>query len=249
MLGFLVYASIPLTAEPAPLQAARDNPAFTLVETADSVVLSPAGSGSDDPAGSTTAENTAENTGLVLLTGARVDPAAYVSKLSGLAEAGITVVIARPILGFAIVEWRPISDFTALAPGVDTWVVGGHSLGGVRACQYLADQEAAGSQSAGAGTEVSGLVLFASYCAADVSGATLPVLSIAGTEDGLSTPAKIEAAAGRLPASASFIEIEGANHGGFGDYGAQPGDGTATANDADVTEAITAAVVEFVERD
>ena len=78
------------------------------------------------------------------------------------------------------------------------------------------------------------LVLFASYCANDLSGSALPVLGLAGSEDGLSTPQKIADARHLLPADATMVEIPGASHASFGDYGPQPGDGTPTATDAEV---------------
>jgi pimeloyl-ACP methyl ester carboxylesterase len=237
VLGFVVYASIPMTAEAGPLDAVRTNSAISTVETADSLVLSP-----------TTANDT--GIGLVFIAGARVEPAAYAAKLSGLAESGVTVAIVRPVLGFAILEWRSLSTFTDLAPGVETWFVGGHSLGGVRACQYLADYETDNAADANAdgvdAAPLAGLILFGSYCAADVAAGSLPALSIAGSEDGLSTPDKIADAAGLLPTSTTFTEIDGANHASFGDYGVQPGDGTATATDAEVTAAITAAALDFM---
>lgn len=169
--------------------------------------------------------------GLVFFAGARVDPAAYADTLSGVAASGITVVIARPTLNFAILETRPLATWQALAPGVDRWAVGGHSLGGVRACMYAASDE------------VSGLVLFGSYCAVDLAGSKLPVLSLAGGNDGLSTEAKIADAAPLLPSNARFETIPGAAHAQFGDYGTQPGDGPHEADDAEVREAITDAVL------
>jgi hypothetical protein len=87
--------------------------------------------------------------------------------------------------------------------------------------------------------ETDGLVLFGSYCANDLSASTLPVLSIGGSEDGLSTPEKIASAAGLLPESAEFVEIDGLNHAGFGDYGMQSGDGVATISRAEGRAAIT----------
>lgn len=225
--AFLAWASSPMTAEAGPLARTEAASTYLFTETVDGVVLHPV-----SPNG----------TGLVYLAGARVEPAAYANKLSGLAEAGITVVIARPTLNFAIFETRPLAEFEALAPGVSRWFVGGHSLGGVRACQYAADPLAADSEV----DAVAGLILFGSYCAADLSASGLPVLSIAGEFDGLSTPAKIEAAADLLPADTRFDTIPGAVHGQFGDYGVQPGDGSPTTTDAQVRAAITADVLPFV---
>lgn len=224
--AFLAYASSPMLAEPGPLAAARADRSFALSESADGVVLAPR-----HPNG----------TGLVFIAGARVDPAAYAHKLSGIADAGVTVVIARPILNFAIFETRPLSSFEGFAAGsgVTRWYVGGHSLGGVRACQYAAD--------AAPGT-VAGVIFFGSYCAADLSHTDLPVLTLSATHDGLSTPAKIAAARSLLPSSAQLVRLPGATHAQFGDYGLQPGDGTAAsgATDTRAEREITAAVLAFL---
>ena len=161
-------------------------------------------------------------TGLVFVPGAKVDPYAYMHKLSGIVEDGATVVITKPTLNLALADLRPLETFTDAAPDVDQWFVGGHSLGGVKACQYAGD------------SDVSGLVLFGSYCASDLSGSGLAVLSFVAENDGLSTPEKIVDAAGFLPDDAVTIDIPGANHADFGDYGVQPGDGESVADDAEV---------------
>jgi pimeloyl-ACP methyl ester carboxylesterase len=89
---------------------------------------------------------------------------------------------------------------------------------------------------------VVGLILFGSYCANDLSSSNLAVLSISGSDDGLSTPDKIADAAANLPADATFVEIDGANHASFGDYGVQPGDGTATISSEDMRDRITSII-------
>ena len=90
-----------------------------------------------------------------------------------------------------------------------------------------------------------GLVLFGSYCANDVSESGLKVLSISGSDDGLSTPQKIESAAHLLPSDAVFVEIKGANHASFGDYGVQPGDGTAAISSEQMQAELTRVLVAF----
>src|SRR5690606_26327528 len=133
--------------------------------------------------------------------GTRAPITAYADKLSGVAASGVTVVIARPTLGFAILETQPLATWQGLAPGVARWAVGGHSLGGVRACMYAADPA----------NQVTALVLFGSYCSVDLSGAALPALSLAGENDRLSTPAEIADAAHLLPADAVFETIPDAS--------------------------------------
>lgn len=206
-----------MAAEPGPLASVTDDPAISVTEIDGSLVLSPSGEPSD--------------TGLVFIPGAKVEPSAYAAKLSSLVtDSNMTVVIPQPLLNLAFFDTRTVDDYAKAAPDITTWAVGGHSLGGVRACQ-LADSP-----------EVSGLLLFGSYCANDLAPDTsLDVLSITGSADGLTTPQKAADARGLLPSDAETIEIEGANHAMFGNYGAQSGDGTATIPDSDAREQIAAA--------
>lgn len=222
VVGIVVWSQVGvMDAEAGPLASVREDDRIVVADTGGNVVMSPA-----------SGESTV---GLVFIPGAKVQAEAYEAKLSGLvAEDGMTVVITRPWLNLAFFDPRPLSDFTSAAPGVDAWLVGGHSLGGVRACQLAPDAD--------------GLVLFGSYCANDLSDSGLPVLSISGAEDGLSTPEKIQDARGMLPADAAFVEIAGAAHASFGDYGPQAGDGTPTIDDADMTAEITASVAELLPR-
>lgn len=214
VVGVLFYSSMVMRGDRAAALEAWNNPAVQITSTDHSIVMSPTGEGS--------------GAGLVFIPGAKVDPYAYLYKLSGIVEqTGATVVITKPTLNLAFFDTRPLSVFEADAPDVTRWLIGGHSLGGVRACQLAAD-----------GT-VAGLVLFGSYCANDLSNSGLEVLSIAGSDDGLSTPDKIDAAKNLLPDNTNFVEIEGLNHAGFGDYGDQPGDGVSTLSDADERAAIT----------
>ncbi|SFR73397.1 Alpha/beta hydrolase family protein [Agromyces sp. CF514] len=217
---FLVWAKAVMQGErPAALEAWTDD-RVSIESFDDSVVMTPIDAASDR--------------GLVFIPGAKVDPYAYLAKLvDAVAETGTTVVITKPTLNLAFFDTRPLDTFTRHAPDVDEWFVGGHSLGGVKACMMAADEE------------VAGLVFFGSYCSNDVSDSDLAVLSISGSDDGLSTPDKIEGAAHLLPADATFVEIEGANHASFGDYGVQPGDGVATASDDEVRDEITDALVAF----
>ena len=209
-----------MAAEPEPLADVTQNPAIEITDTSGAIVMGPADGASD--------------AGLVFVPGAKVDPWAYANNLAGVVEdAGVTVVITKPWLNLAFFDVRPLSAFTDLAPDVDTWAVGGHSLGGVRACQLTADADA--------------LVLFASYCASDISDSNVPVLSIAGTEDELSTPEKIDDARPLLPEDAHMEVIDGASHASFGDYGPQPGDGTPTISDDETDGELTALLLSFAD--
>jgi pimeloyl-ACP methyl ester carboxylesterase len=213
VLGIVIWSQVGvMAAEPGPVAAVRADEAITVAESDAGIVLAPTDGGSD--------------VGLVYIPGAKVDPWAYAAKLSGaVSEHGVTVVITRPWLNLAFFDLRPLSTFTGAAPEVESWMVGGHSLGGVRACQLAPDADA--------------LVLFASYCATDLSDSGMPVLSIAGSDDGLSTPEKIADARPLLPTDAEMVEIPGAAHASFGDYGPQAGDGEPTISDEEMTARLT----------
>ena len=205
--GIVAWSQIGvMAAEPEPLADVRENPAIHIEDAEQGIVMTPADGESE--------------LGLVFVPGAKVDPWAYAAILQSLPEEGVTVVITRPWLNLAFFDLRGLDAFTSAAPDVDVWGVGGHSLGGVRACQLSADADA--------------LLLFGSYCSNDVSDTDLAVLSISGSEDGLSTPEKIDAARDLLPADAEMVEIEGASHASFGDYGPQAGDGTPTISDEEM---------------
>lgn len=218
VVAFLFYASLVLRGDREAALEAWSNPAVSIVSTDHSIVMTPTG------------ENSGQ--GLVFIPGAKVDPYAYLAVMAGSVEQGLTVVITKPTLNLAFFDTRPLETFTADAPEVGTWFVGGHSLGGVRACM-LAEQTA-------------GLVLFGSYCANDLADSGLDVLSIAGSKDGLSTPEKIAEAAPLLPSAATFVEIEGLNHAGFGDYGRQSGDLDATIDRPEARAAITTTLTEWL---
>jgi pimeloyl-ACP methyl ester carboxylesterase len=221
VVAFVIWGSVGvMQPEDAALQDVRDDATIELTAADGAWVLRPV----DAPTGE----------GLVFFPGAKVDALAYASVLAGLVREGVTVVIATPPLHVALIDPRPLSAFTDLAPSVDEWAVGGHSLGGVRACQLAASEDA------------DALVLFASYCATDLSDSGVDVLSVSGSEDGLSTPAKIEEALPLLPADATLVEIAGANHASFGDYGSQSGDGEATIDADAAHEQIDDAVLAFL---
>lgn len=158
------------------------------------------------------------DTGLVFYPGARVHPDAYVGSLAPLAsEAGVTVVVPKLPLNLAVVDCglastglRAHAAERAMAAhdGVEDWHVGGHSLGGAMACQYAAGTE-----------DVSGLVLYGSYCDVDVSDrADLAVLSIVGEADTVLDRGAYERSLANLPGSARVAVLPGVNHTQLGAY-------------------------------
>jgi pimeloyl-ACP methyl ester carboxylesterase len=229
IVGWLMPAGATDTA----LQALASDSSVTVVDTPTQVALIPS---ADVGA-----------TGFLFQPGAKVDARAYVSALRPLALAGHVVVIAKQPLGIAFLATNAIDSARSEFPNVTKWVVGGHSLGGTVAALQATGAQVQSSDSGSASVApIVGLVLFASYPAADMSNSNMPVLSLSGEKDGLSTPGAIAASRPNLPSSTTFIEIPGANHASFGDYGMQFGDGVATANLANSHAAITKATLDFV---
>jgi hypothetical protein len=214
--------------EPA-LAAMESDSAVTVAEYPTQIVMTPTG--------------TVSSTALFFQPGARVDARAYAAVLRPVAEHGVRVVITKQPLGIGFLNTFAYASTASAYPDVATWVVGGHSLGGTVAC---IDAEKHDTDAPGAG-RVSGLLLYASYPASDMSTSLqAAVLSISGSDDGLATPAKIDAAKPDLPPSTTYVVIQGAVHAYFGDYGPQPGDGTPTISHGDARTQISAATVDFL---
>jgi pimeloyl-ACP methyl ester carboxylesterase len=186
--------------------AALESDARVHVETAPWLVFRPA---NQDP-----------SVGLVLYPGGRVDPRAYAPTARALAEEGHLVVIVPMPLNLAIFAPGRAAEVMAAFPGIESWALGGHSLGGAMAANY-----AHGNPEA-----VRGLLLWAAYPGAsdDLSDYQLAASSIYGTRDGLATPDKIDASRPLLPPDTGWTAVEGGNHAQFGWYGPQPGDDEAT---------------------
>jgi hypothetical protein len=155
-------------------------------------------------------------TGFIIYPGGRVNPAAYAPQAHAIAAQGYLVVIVPMPLNLAVFGSERASSVIQHYPEINAWAIGGHSLGGSMAAAF-ADKHS---------DQIKGLVLWASYPAGsnDLSNSKIKVTSIYGSQDGLATPAKIEASRSLLPSDTTWVQITGGNHAQFGWYGAQPGD-------------------------
>lgn len=175
--------------------------------------------------------------GFIFYPGALVDPAAYAPVMKALAARGVMVVIVPMPLDLAVFGIKKADAVIAAYPAISTWVIGGHSLGGAMAAQYVQDNPGV----------VKGVVFLASYPAGnlDLSGSPLRVASIYGTLDGLASD-QFEASRARMPAQATMLALEGGNHAQFGDYGPQSGDGTATMGRSEQQARTVEAMAELI---
>lgn len=180
-------------------------------------------------------------TGLILYPGGFVDPVAYAPIAREIAAHGYLVVLDPMPLNLAITGINSAGAIIAAFPEIAHWAIGGHSLGGAMAAEYIK----------GNPETIDGLALWAAYPAenTDLSSLLLAVVSIYGDADGVASIADVTGAADRLPDDARFILIDGGNHTQFGAYGQglQRGDNPATISRAAQQAAIVAGTLELLE--
>lgn len=181
--------------------------------------------------------NSTTRAGLIIYPGAFGDPRAYVGRYAELAEKGIAVFVIRSPFNFALLDVNRGSKILRDNPNITNWYVAGHSLGGVAACEFARSHE----------SELHGLILLGSYCNGNASNLSIPVLSVSGSRDGLSTTAKINASRSNLPTSTYFVVIDGANHSQFGSFSQLQGsDNQAEISDESAQDQILAAISNFI---
>lgn len=158
----------------------------------------------------------AKNIGLIFYPGAKVEASAYAPIAKEIASNGYTVSIAKMSFNLAILSPNRADSIISNHKDIDTWIIGGHSLGGVMASDYALEND-----------KIKGLVLLASYpqTKTNLSSKPIRVLSLWGSSDEVADLNKVKEAKNVMPRDSKFIEIKGGNHGGFGDYGHQKGDG------------------------
>jgi hypothetical protein len=222
LVAVLVYL-VPLPATADAVASLSGSSSVRVTNSATRIALSPVG----QPV----------RAGLVVQPGAKVDPRAYVPLLSRISEEGFLVVVVKQPLNIGFLAVGAPEGIIDDHPEVTSWAVGGHSLGGVAASSFAGRSP----------TPVNGLLFWASYPLGSLADRDLVVASVSGTRDGLTTPSDVEASRDELPASSTFVAVEGAVHSFFGDYGEQSGDGTPTVSRAEAQDQIVAASVALME--
>lgn len=180
----------------------------------------------------------AADVGIILYPGAKVEFSSYAPLMRDLADRGYFAVVMSMPFNFAFFHVNAADGLRASFPDVESWWVGGHSLGGSMAAQYAADH--AGE------ADLNGVVLLGSYTAADLANTDLGVISIYGSNDGVLNREKLAESASMLPADAETVEIDGGNHASFGTYGPQSGDGEASITPGEQQEITADAIDAFI---
>lgn len=183
--------------------------------------------------------------GFIFYPGGKVQAEAYAPLMQTLAEQGILCILCPMPFNLAVFDVNAAEGIKEKFPLVHgEWYIGGHSLGGSMAAQYVADQ----LQRDSAMNRFAGIVLLGSYSTADLSqDDSLRALLIRGSEDKVLNIDVYEENRKNLPPNSEEVVIEGGNHGQFGSYGHQDGDGDATISPEEQWQQTASTIVKWME--
>lgn len=198
--GAAIYVNQYYAPDSTAVQALEPSNGIAVTETADWLFFDGAGT----------------DTAMVFYPGAKVDSAAYAPLMRQIAAGGVDCYLLKLPFRIAFLDMNA-ADKAVSQGQYRHYLLAGHSLGGVAAAAYCA----AHPHAAG------GLVLLASYPTAALPEA-LPTLSVVGDRDGVLNRGAYDNARQYWNSRTREVVIEGGNHAGFGNYGAQNGDNEAT---------------------
>lgn len=149
--------------------------------------------------------------------GAKVEAKAYVGLVETIALENIDVALVYMPFNLAFFGINEASDVINDNKNYTSYYLGGHSLGGAMAGSYEAKDTS---------NKIKGLILLASYVT-ETQPSTVECLTIKGSEDKVLKLDKHAENKNYFSSRYEEYTIDGGNHGGFGNYGHQSGDGEA----------------------
>ena len=221
IIGFLVWTSNPYQPMPEALEALKSDNRVQ-VEVDGWLIFR---SRTNDP-----------TIGFIFYPGALIDARAYAPAAYAIASRGYLVVIVPMPFDLALFDSNRASQVIARFPSISRWAIGGHSLGGVAAAMFVKSHPNA----------VRAIAFWASYPADSLSDTRVAAASIYGTNDG--SVDQLLKARNLMPPMTKWVTIEGGNHGQFGYYGIQAGDGTATITREEQQRQAISATVELLKQ-
>jgi Alpha/beta hydrolase family len=219
--AFTYYVSDYYHADSTAISALKSTESYNVVDTANAITFTPNGKKS--------------TTGIIFYPGAKVQAEAYSVLASKLAENGYTTIIVKMPFNLAFFGVNKADEVIAKHGEITTWVIAGHSLGGVFASEYALNHQ----------DKIKGVIYLAAYPSSNASNATFKALSIRGSLDGLTTSKDISGNL-KFPANTTFITIVGGNHYNFGNYGVQQGDNNSTITREEQQNKTVDYVLEFL---
>lgn len=212
LFGFYLYVQLK-TYPPLeePLALVKENPDLEVKQENNLIVIKPKTRDPNQPA-------------IIFYPGGLVNPEAYLYKMAQLSFCLETeIYLVKAPFNAAIFGINAAAKVIAAYQLEEVWV-GGHSLGGIAAARFTANQQ----------EQISGLFLFGAYSDQDLSNFQGPVISIMGLNDQIINRENYEAAKNNLPPQAMIVEKAGLNHSAFGNYGLQKDDGQSFLSDQEV---------------
>ena len=169
----------------------------------------------------------AADTGLIFYAGSGIDVRSYAPSAQAIAAAGFVVALVSMPNQTALRAPDRAAVVIDACPDIATWAIGGHSMGGIAACDFASQNT----------DLIDAVVLWASKptAANRLDSTDLSALSVSATNDGIYPPEIIDATIPHLPTDTVWVVIDGGNHYQFGWYADdhQPIDGEATISRAD----------------
>lgn len=201
--------------------AFQSDSAVTVSKVKDGFVFEPASGNAIEP-------------NVVFYPGGLVKPEGYSPFARELAQLGHRVYIAKMPLNLALFGQNKADSFLKDHPD-EAYVIGGHSLGGVFAARFALEHS----------DRLKGVYFMASYADQAMGDSGLSALQMTGSDDGVLGWEKWEEAKGNLPEDATFVSIEGGNHGQFGSYGKQEGDNDPSIGEEEQLQSVIAAMQDW----
>ncbi|MFB9107119.1 alpha/beta hydrolase [Flavobacterium gyeonganense] len=175
---------------------------------------------------------------VIFYPGAMVEAEAYVPLCRKLADQNMRVYLIKMPWRLASKGYNKPKDLHLFGDDSKTYILAGHSQGGKMAAQFVYENPKLTDK----------LILIGTSHPRDISltDAEIPILKIYGSKDGVADEGSIMKNKTRLPETAKFLKIEGANHCQFGYYGFQLGDDKATISREQQQKETLNAIVSFI---
>ncbi|MGI9290795.1 MAG: alpha/beta hydrolase [Gammaproteobacteria bacterium] len=177
--------------------------------------------------------------GLIFYPGGEVDERGYAQPLRQIAAAGYLVVVTPMPFQLAVFDVSAADAVIAAYPEIDTWAIGGHSLGGAMASSYTLSHP----------DTIDGLILWDAYSASDLSAGNQAVRMVHRADKDGNLPEDYLEFLPNHPEQTEYIPIIGGNHLNFGNFiaGRLYRDEPEPALEGDVQRAqVAVATIEFM---
>lgn len=179
-------------------------------------------------------EGEEKKAGVILYPGGKVEYTAYAPLAAFIAQKGYLCVVVEVPFNLAVLKPNAADGIKEKFPEIESWYIGGHSLGGSIAAKYLSSHD-----------DYDGLILLGSYSTDDLSKRDIKTLSVYGSNDKVLNRKNYDKNLSKLPNLVEKV-VEGGCHAYFGVYGFQKGDGEASVSNEEQIKLTADFVDEFL---